>query len=119
MISFFEIPVTDLDRAERFYAALFGLTFERGSVDGLQMSFFMFAEPSATPGALVKGDTYTPSHDGTRVYFRVTDIAQTLTRARSLGAATLYPRTSIGPHGFVAEVEDSEGNRIALHEPVA
>lgn len=27
----------------------------------------------------------------------------------------LYPKTSVGELGFVAEFEDCEGNRIALH----
>ncbi|MEM7570020.1 MAG: hypothetical protein AAF337_09510 [Pseudomonadota bacterium] len=38
-------------------------------------------------------------------------------RALSLGAKPLLAKQSIGALGFVAEFEDSEGNRIALHEP--
>ena len=32
------------------------------------------------------------------------------------GAELLYAKKSLGELGFVAEIEDSEGNRIALHE---
>ncbi len=32
------------------------------------------------------------------------------------GGKTLMPRTSIGDHGFIAHFEDTEGNRVALHE---
>lgn len=120
MISFFEIPVLDLGRAERFYADLFHLGFERAGIDGLEMSMFLPGpDDHATPihGALVKGETYVPSLDGTRVYFRVSDLRETLERARRLGVTVLYPHTEIGEHGFVAEVRDSEGNRIALHQP--
>lgn len=118
MISFFEIPVRDLDRAERFYIDVLGARFERGGVDGLEMSFFVSDGPMPVQGALVKGESYVPSHDGTRVYFRVDDVGRVLGRAEARGAAVLYPRTAIGPHGFVAEIEDSEGNRVALHEPL-
>jgi uncharacterized protein len=120
MISFFEIPVLDLDRAERFYAVLLDARFERGSVDGLEMSFFASglesADPEVVRGALVRGESYVPSHNGTRVYFIVANLEATLLRAERIGARLLYPRTAIGAHGFVGEVEDTEGNRIALHE---
>ena len=32
------------------------------------------------------------------------------------GGQILYPKTSNGDLGFVAEFKDSEGNRIALHQ---
>jgi predicted enzyme related to lactoylglutathione lyase len=38
-----------------------------------------------------------------------------LSKANANGGKTLYPKTSIGDLGWVAEFEDSEGNRIALH----
>ena len=34
------------------------------------------------------------------------------------GGNILYPKTSVGDLGFVAEFEDSEGNRIALHQSI-
>ena len=42
------------------------------------------------------------------------DIDATLARAAELGSETPFPKTAIGADGFVAEVTDSEGNRIAL-----
>ena len=68
-------------------------------------------------GALVRGDVYVPAKAGAIVYFRVAEIDPTLARARTLGANILYEKKAIGPAGFVAEVEDSEGNRIALIAP--
>lgn len=117
-VFYFEIPVTDLNRAEAFYRALFGATLERAEVDGHPMSLFAYEDgaPGAS-GALVTGNSYVPSLDGTRVYFRVRDIDLTLAKAVTLGSEVLYPRTSIGELGFVAEIRDSEGNRIALHMP--
>jgi hypothetical protein len=39
-----------------------------------------------------------------------------LLRAREHGADVLYPKKDIGAAGYVAEIEDSEGNRIALSQ---
>lgn len=115
IVSYFEIPVTDLDRAIAFYERVFGMTLERTEIDGNAMALFPAADDGKTiAGALGHGESYIPSRDGTRVYFAVDDIDETLARVRELGGNILYPRTEIGEWGAVAEFEDSEGNRIAL-----
>ena len=113
----FEIPVTDMDRAVAFYEAVFGYLLTRETVDGYEMAFFPRADgqPGAS-GALAKGDVYRPSHDGPVIYFDVPDIDAVLARAAVRGSKVLYPKKDIGAAGFVAEIEDSEGNRIALSE---
>lgn len=70
-------------------------------------------------GALAKGESYVPSTNGTLVYFSTNNIDDTLAKVKSNGGKTLYPKTSIGELGMVAEFEDSEGNRIALHSQQA
>jgi hypothetical protein len=119
-VGYFEIPVTDMERAIRFYTALLGVTFEREKIDGYDMALFPF-DPNGfgASGALAKGDVYVPSQSGPTLYFRVDDIDAVLKQAVGLGSKVLYPKKDIGPNGFVAEVEDSEGNRIALHMPKA
>lgn len=116
-VFFFEIPVTNMERAIAFYAGVFGFEFERKTIDGNEMAFFPRAEdrPGAS-GALAKGDTYTPSHSGSVIYFDVENIDAVLERSKAAGAKLLYPKTHIGAGGCVAEIEDSEGNRIALNE---
>lgn len=115
-IVYVELPVHDLDRAMGFYAALLGLSFERTRIDGYDMALFP-AHPGGdgASGALVRGDVYRPGKVGPIVYFRVADIDAALARARKLGAKILYEKKAVGSFGFVAEVEDSEGNRIALN----
>ena len=116
-VCWFEIPVRDMERAERFYGALLGVTFERAEIDGNAMSFFPGAEGLAgAGGALARGQSYRPGHAGARVYFRVGSVEAALARATAAGGRVLYPRTSIGDLGWVAEIEDSEGNCVALHE---
>lgn len=114
-VAYFEIPVTDLDRAVRFYHAVFGYEFNRKKVDGYEMALFPAIDGAS--GALAKGDVYVPSKTGPILYFATDDIGETLTRANANGGKTLYPKTAIGEAGFVAEFEDSEGNRIALTAP--
>ncbi len=117
-IAYVELPVTDLDRAMAFYTAVFGFVLERRTVDGYDMAFFPAAEgaPGAS-GALVKGDVYLPGKRGPIVYFGVVDIDSVLARAKARGATILYDKKDVGAFGFVAEIEDSEGNRIALTAP--
>jgi uncharacterized protein len=117
LVHYFEIPVTDMDRAMTYYEKLLGVDLERQNVDGYDMALFPFAdgEPGAT-GALAKGDVYRPSKDGAIVYFTVDDIKATVARAEAMGSKILYPVKDIGEAGFVAEVEDSEGNRLALNQ---
>ena len=115
-VHYFEIPVTDLDRAVRFYGAVFGYRFERTVVDGYEMALLPRADgaPGAS-GALAKGDVYVPSVNGPILYLSVDDIDPVLERATAQGAEILYAKKSIGENGYVAEIRDSEGNRIALH----
>ncbi len=52
------------------------------------------------------------------VYFAVPDIDAALRRAAALGGAILFPKTPAGDWQ-VAEIRDSEGNRIALQARIA
>jgi len=114
-VSYFEIPVADMDRAIDFYEAVFSLSLERTMIDSLDMALFPFDENGrGASGALVKGDSYVPSSSGPRVYFSVESIDETLSRAISNGGNVAYPKTSVGDLGWVAEFKDSEGNQIAL-----
>ena len=113
----FEIPVTDIDRAVAFYERVFGFELRRERVDGYEMAFFPRADASpGASGALALGDVYKPSKEGAIIYFDVPDIDAVLARATDHGAKVLYDKKDIGEAGFVAEFEDSEGNRIALSQ---
>jgi predicted enzyme related to lactoylglutathione lyase len=114
-VNYFEIPVDDLDRAIRFYQTVFGYVFQKTIIDGNQMALFPSNDQKGINGALAQGDSYKPSKHGVRIYFNVKSIDQTLEKVMALGGRVLYPKTAIGDLGFVAEIEDSEGNCIALH----
>jgi predicted enzyme related to lactoylglutathione lyase len=115
-VNWFEIPVQDLRRAKKFYEALLDTELELNELGALKMACFPMNKgaPGAS-GALVKGDGYLPSHNGTLVYFSVKDIEDHLTRVKAHGGRILIPKTGIGDYGFIAHFEDTEGNRVALH----
>ena len=117
-VSYFEIPVTNMKRAMAFYARVLLTNFEVTEIDGHPMALFPFDKdaPGIT-GALVTGKSYVPGHQGIRIYFTVSDIDATLRRAVDAGGKVLYPKTSIGEYGSVAEFQDSEGNTIAIRTP--
>ena len=116
---YFEIPVVDIDRAIEFYSTVFNFSFDKQEIDNNEMALFPFSEEnSGISGALAKGEIYKPTNDGVVIYFRTKDIDRTLKLAVDNGGQILYPKTSNGDLGFVAEFEDSEGNRIALHQPL-
>lgn len=118
MVGWFEIPVADMDRAKKFYEAVFNIEISIHNLGGFIMGWFPSAtEGKGASGSLVKHETYKPSlTDGVLIYFSCKDVANELGRIKASGGEVLQPKTEIGGgHGFMALLKDSEGNRIALH----
>lgn len=118
-INWFEIPVTDIDRAKKFYELIFD--FEMYSMDvgdGLQMALFP-SDPDGVGGALIKhSEFYYPSDTkGPLVYLNADpDLQNVLDKVEDAGGKVSIAKRQISPdHGFMAVILDSEGNRIALH----
>lgn len=115
-VNWFEIPVKDIEKARKFYQAVFGYNLEVQEMEPFTMAFFPMSQGvSGAAGALIKGESYVPSHSGTIVYFSVDDIDEILRRVNANGGKTLMPKKSIGEYGFIAHFEDTEGNRLAVH----
>lgn len=115
-VGWFEIPVTDLDRAKAFYEHVFALTLEVHQMGELQMAWFPMRENAiGATGSLVKGEKQRPARGGIVIYFSTPDIDAALARVRQKGGKVLAEKFSIGEYGFVGMAEDSEGNTIGLH----
>ncbi len=115
-VVYFEIPVIDFDRAIMFYKTVFNFAFYKESIDNNEMALFPFDdEYSGISGALAKGEIYKPTIDGVVIYFNTENIDETLKLATANGGQVLYPKTDNGI-GLVAELKDTEGNRIALYQ---
>ena len=117
-VVYFEIPVTDINRAKQFYTAVFGFTFTDEVIDSYEMALFPFTDNAGgITGALAKGDVYKPTSNGVIIYFKTDDIDRALQLAVLHGGKVLYPKTINTSYGVaIAEFEDSEGNRIALQQ---
>lgn len=116
-VVYFEIPVSDMNRAINFYSSVFGFDFTKDNIHGNEMAFFPL-NPSlqGITGGLAKGEIYKPTKEGVLIYFFTQDIDQTLAKVLELGGSVLFPKTRAGEYGFVAEFQDSEGNRIGLSQ---
>jgi predicted enzyme related to lactoylglutathione lyase len=116
-LNWFEIPVRDLDRAQRFYETLLDRPMQRTQMGPQPMAVFAYDE-GRTGGALMVGpEVASPSREGTLVYLDASpSLDAALERAAALGAKLLCPKIQLPDDiGAFAHIEDSEGNRVGLH----
>jgi predicted enzyme related to lactoylglutathione lyase len=118
-ISWFEIPVADINRAQKFYETIFGISMVPMDSPQLQMRMFPIEDPMNIGGAICKsGDFYKPSADsGPLVYLNANpDVRIVLDKIEAAGGKIVVPKTEISPeYGHMAVFLDTEGNRVALH----
>ena len=117
-VGWFEIPTKDLDRAIAFYESVFAIKLQKHPVGPLMMAFFpMEQDKAGCAGALVYNEeNYTPSREGTLIYFASENLATELERVEKAGGEVLREKTLIAKDiGYMGLFIDSEGNRIALH----
>lgn len=115
-VAWFEIPVTDMQRARHFYHHVFAVEFDMLEMGADIMAMFPFdhAVPGSS-GALVQGPDYEPCDRGTMVYFECADVAPLLAKVEHAGGKLLLAKTGIGEHGFIGVFLDSEGNKVGMH----
>ena len=122
----FEIHVTDVDRAKKFYTGLFGWSFspmpggeewEYNLIEGLQIGMtkdltgglMRRMGDSPAPGSPIRGGTMT---------FEVDDCDDRYSWALANGGAEALPPTDYPGIGRCAYVEGGEGNIVGLITPV-
>ena len=119
-ISWFELPATDLDRAQKFYETIFGFSLIPMDTPNIQMRMFPIQDPqNGVGGALCKTDGFhKPSAtEGPLIYFNANpDVQRVLDKVEEAGGKIIVPKTEISPeYGHMAVFIDCEGNRVALH----
>ena len=120
VVSWFEIPAIDIDRAQKFYEAIFDITMNPMNSPNLQMRMFPIEDPMSGIGGAIctAGDFYKPSAtNGPLVYLNGNpDVQLVLDKIEAAGGKIVVPKTQISPeHGHMAVFLDTEGNRVALH----
>jgi uncharacterized protein len=110
-----DIPVKDLDRAIRFYTAVLGTPVKKEEFPNVAIGLFPFSD-GEIGGCLYLTDKNRPSTDGPRVYLNVQGrLDDAISAVGPNGGRVVEPRHAIGTYGFRAIIDDSEGNRVALH----
>ena len=119
-----DIPVTNLDRAIKFYSAVLGQEVSKMSESGFEYGLLPHEEQNASGCLCVSSDSVgnknQPSQTGPLIYLSVEGrLNNAVKAARENGGKVLEEKQQIGPHGFRAMIIDSEGNRLALHSSAA
>jgi predicted enzyme related to lactoylglutathione lyase len=120
-VGWFEILVSDMDRAKKFYENVFEVELSPIINSALESEgSLLYGFPSdfdqyGSPGALFYNPEMRPSGTGAVIYFTCEDCGVEEKKFEKFGGKILKPRFSIDQYGFVSLVEDSEGNMLGLH----
>jgi len=115
-VAWFEIPVTDLDRATRFYETILDIKLRREPMGPMELAVFPYIAP-APGGALAKGEHFRPTEAGSIVYLAAEpNLAAVTSRVEAAGGRVLMPPVTIpNGKGVFTWIRDSEGNTVGLH----
>lgn len=116
-IGWFEIYVDDMERAKAFYESVFGVQLTKlEGAPGIEMwAFPMNPDNYGAPGALVHMSGFSAGLNSVIVYFSCTDCSVEAGKAKNSGGRIQKEKISIGQNGYIALVNDTEGNMIGLH----
>ncbi len=111
-----DIPVADLPRATSFYSAVLGADVTTQKADsGDEYALLPWTE-GVVSGCLYVAKDNEPSAKGPLIYLRAEGrLDEALRAVAAKGGRIIEGKHQIGPHGYRALVNDSEGNRLALH----
>jgi uncharacterized protein len=117
VVTWFEIPAEDFERAVHFYEAVFGIQLRR-ELEWPGMAIFPYEAPGIS-GCVFEGKDIRPATNGVVVYLNCDEkLDLVLARLTSAGGAVLENKRHLPGVGWVAQMRDSEGNRIGLHAVV-
>ena len=115
-VKWFEIYVSDMERARKFYESVFDTQLTEMQMQGLEMWGFPYDEASwGCSGALIKMQSVTPSGVSTVVYFGSDDCAIEEQKILEFGGKIHKSKLSIGENGYIVLGIDTEGNMIGIH----
>lgn len=117
LITWFEIPALNINRAVKFYETLFGYELKLCEFETEKMAFFPETEFN-TNGMISVAKDFNPSEDGVIIYFNATHKLDTLiTNTIKANGKILKEKCKIEAEGrgYFALIKDTEGNRIGLY----
>ena len=116
-VNWFEIPATNYERAKKFYGTMLGIAITDMHMPNVKYGMFPYDnDNNGVGGGIVEMEGAKPSANGITLYLNAgNDLNDPLGRVESAGGKILTPKTDIGENGYMAQLMDTEGNRIALH----
>ena len=117
-LNWFEIPVSDIGRAKKFYEAIFSIKMEQMEMMGTKMAMFPSENMNGkVSGGIAEGPMYKPSANGAKIYFNGNpNLSEALDKVEAAGGKITMPKTKISDDiGYMAFFTDTEGNGVALH----
>lgn len=114
--NWFEIPVSDFERARKFYSVIYDFDMPSAVMGENQLGFFP-VQPKHSGGAIIQGKDCKPSQEGSLIYLNSgEDLNKMRNRVEEAGGKIALAKSAISPdHGFYALFIDTEGNKVALH----
>lgn len=115
-INWFEIPVSDFDRAKKFYETIYGAEIVEMPSPDFRYGMLPCDMENGVGGGIAQGEGYEPSDKGALLYLNGgEDLSIPLSKVVAAGGTIVLGKTAIGGNGFMAHIIDSEGNKVALH----
>ncbi|MCC7506779.1 MAG: VOC family protein [Saprospiraceae bacterium] len=117
-INWFEIPVTDFERAKRFYSQIFDFDMPVMEMGHIRMGILLSDQNEGVGGAICYGESYQPAGaNGPKVYLNGgSDLNIVLSRVEAAGGQVIMPKGLISEEiGYMGFFNDTEGNVVALH----
>jgi len=110
---YLELHSTDVHRARRFYAELFG--WKTTDVPMPKIGVYTMLDTQEGPQAGLMPQQESGARSSWLAYVTVPKLDETVTRAQKLGATVIVPRTEI-KEGAFAVLEDPAGARIGVFQ---
>jgi uncharacterized protein len=110
---YLELHSTDVHRARRFYAELFG--WKTTEIPVPKIGTYTEITIGEGPGAGLMAQQERGAPSSWLAYVTVPKLDETVTRAQKLGASVIVPRTEI-KEGWFAVLEDPTGARIGVFQ---
>jgi len=120
VINWFQIPTKDLKRAAKFYSTILGNEVKISTFNGATMGFFPMEggmESDGIGGCLMSPmEDDAPSKTGTCIFLACDgQLDAVIGRVEKAGGKVTVPKMHLGDPGYMAIIEDTEGNRVGLH----
>ena len=114
-VVWFEIPVANMERAQKFYETIFKTTLTLAVFGGERIAVFPYTAPSIS-GCLIEAPNLKPGHGALPALNADPFLDSVLDRVEAAGGSIVHPYTELPEEmGCFARIEDTEGNLIGLH----